>query len=306
MPDSERAAAPQPDSDNAELDNFIQTFKLIRPKTSGARIGGVEIFGDSVFLNGAVGGDHMILVDFEKRYDLENRIRVAEQDGRLDVARKLAENRDRIGVLVADVSGHQTTDALVAAMLHQSFLTGVLYELDRYGEVTTRLFENLNTRFCRSVSLRKYVTLTYGEVSRSGAFRFLLAGSPRPVVYSAEFDRVVTIAPDRLVGYFPLGMFPSEEDVDIAKNLGALRYKPKYTVNEVNLMGLGDILLLMTDGIAEHELEDVAFAPSSLEETIRANKNASAREIFEALRNAALSFAPPADDMTLVVVKRTT
>ncbi len=197
------------------------------------------------------------------------------------------------------------TDALVAAMLHQAFLTGVLYELDRFGEVTTRLFENLNTRFSRSVSVRKYVTLTYGEVSRSGAFRFLLAGSPRPMVFSAEFDRCVTIAPDRLVGYFPLGMFPSEEDVDVAKNLGALTYKPKYTVNEVNLMGVGDILLLMTDGIAEHELEDVFFVPSSLEDTIRANKNASAREIFRAVRDAALSFAPPADDMTLIVVKRT-
>ncbi len=70
-----------PDSENAELDNFVETFKLLRPKTTATRIGGVEIFGDSVFLNGAVGGDHLILVDFEKRYDLENRIQVAEQEG---------------------------------------------------------------------------------------------------------------------------------------------------------------------------------------------------------------------------------
>ena len=124
----------------------------------------------------------MVLVDFEKRYDLENRIRIAEVEGRPEVARKLAENRDRIGVLIADVCGHQMTDALVAAMLHQAFLTGVLYELDRFGEVTTRLFENLNSRFSRSMSIRKYVTVTYGEVSRSGAFRFLLAGSPKPLV----------------------------------------------------------------------------------------------------------------------------
>ena len=58
------------------------------------------------------------------------------------VAAKLAEIRSRLGILVADVSGHKLTDALAAAMLHQAFLTGVLYELDRFGEVTTRLFEN--------------------------------------------------------------------------------------------------------------------------------------------------------------------
>ena len=304
MSEHELAIAPPAETPNAELDNFVETFKLLRPKSGDNRIGGVEIFGDSVFLNGAVGGDHIIVVDFEKRYDLGNRIKVAEQEGRPDVARNLAENRNRIGLLIADVSGHQMTDALVAAMLHQAFLTGVLYELDRFGEVTTRLFENLNTRFSQSVSVRKYLTLTYGEVSRKGAFRFLLAGSPRPVVFSAGFDRFVTIAPDRLVGYFPLGIFPSEEDVDGARNMGALRYKPRYTVNEVNLMGVGDILLLMTDGIAEHEHDDVDFVPSMLEDIIRANKNASAREIFIAVRDAALSFAPATDDMTLVVVKR--
>ena len=45
-----------------------------------------------------------------------------------------------------DVSGHRVTDAFMAAMLHQAFLLGAIYELDMFGQVTRRLFENLNTQ----------------------------------------------------------------------------------------------------------------------------------------------------------------
>jgi serine phosphatase RsbU (regulator of sigma subunit) len=289
----------------SEIENFVETFRLVGPESRSVKIGGIDICGDSIFLNGAVGGDHLIFLDFDRRYDLDRRIQLAGGENRSQVARRLAANRDRIGVLVADVAGHQVTDALVAAMLHQAFLTGVLYELDQFGEVTTRIFENLNTRFCRSLSLRKFVTLTYGEISRSGTFRFLLAGSPKPLVFSAEFDCIVTIAEDRLVGVFPLGMFPSEDDVDIARNLGALHYKPRYAVNEVNLMGPGDIMLLMTDGLADHERGTESFVPSRLEQVLREVKGASATEIFCAITDSAISFAPTTDDLTLVVVKRT-
>jgi len=288
-----------------ELENFVQIFQRIRPRWPGTSLGEVEIYGDSVFLNGSAGGDHLVYLQFDERYDLRRRTAAAKEAGREEIARKLAENRDRIGVLVADVSGHRVTDALVAAMLHQAFLTGVLYELDQFGEVTTRLFENLNTRFSRSLSIEKYVTMIYGEISATGRFRFLSAGSPDPMIFSAEFDSFVNIAKDRLVGVYPLGMFPSEDDVDLSKNLGALRYKPSYTVNEVNLMGLGDILLLLTDGYAEHaRSDDSPFTPGVLERTLRSVKHLSAQAIYEAVRDRALSFAPATDDMTMVVIKR--
>ena len=113
----------------------------------------------------------------------------------------------------------------------------MLYELDRFGEVTTTIFENLNTRFYRSLSFEKYITLVYGEISGSGRFRFLSAGNPLPFVFSAEFDRFVSICPDRLVSFSPLGLFPSEDDVDVTRILTPIGYKPRYTVNEVNLLG---------------------------------------------------------------------
>jgi serine phosphatase RsbU (regulator of sigma subunit) len=306
MTDEPLSSTSGPASCCPEIANFVEIVQRIRPPAQPAPHGSIDVYGKSTFLNGAAGGDHIVYLDFDERYDIDRRIRQAREIGSGSVAAKLAEIRGRLGILVADVSGHKLTDALAAAMLHQAFLTGVLYELDRFGEVTTKLFENLNTRFHRSLSVAKYVTLIYGEISPDGEYKFVSAGAPAPLVFSAEYDRFVTIGPDRLVSFFPLGMFPSEDDIDSSKHFGPLRTKPRYTVNKVNLMGSGDILLLHTDGLSEHERDnEETFFPSLLEDTVRSHKHRSAKEIHDAILDRALAFAPLKDDLTLVVIKKT-
>ena len=61
-------------------------------------------------------------------------------------------------------------------MLHQAFLLGAIYEMDYYGNITPKLFENLNTRFYNSSSLSKFITMIYGEISRDGHFNFYRPG----------------------------------------------------------------------------------------------------------------------------------
>jgi serine phosphatase RsbU (regulator of sigma subunit) len=287
-----------------EIQAFVEGIAKIRPHHPVIHLGNVEIAGETRFLKKVAGGDHIVYVGFDERYDLNRRQEEAIRSGQPDIARALERNREKCGILLADVSGHSITDALVAAMLHQAFLTGVLYELDQFGEVTTRLFENLNTRFYKSLSLAKYVTLVYGEVNAFGCFHFLSAGHPPPMVFSLEYDRFVTIKPDRLRSCYPLGMFPSQEDIDASRNLGALHYKPSYTVNEVNLLGAGDILLLATDGFFEHERDGERFTETSLEPCLRDLKNQSAEDICAGLLEEATSFAEPEDDMSLIVIKR--
>ena len=87
---------------------------------------GVDIDGVSMPLRQAIGGDHLTYLDFKQHYDLDRRIREAEEAGREQVVAGLRQSQQRAGVLVADVSGHKATDALVAAMLHQARLSGCL------------------------------------------------------------------------------------------------------------------------------------------------------------------------------------
>jgi serine phosphatase RsbU (regulator of sigma subunit) len=270
---------------------FPESFSLQR----------IDLFGRSFPLRGELGGDHLIFVDFARRYDLDRRIAEAVAAGLKDVAARLEANRSRVGVLVADVSGHSVTDALLAAMLHQSFLVGVLYELAHHGHVTTELFEILSTRFYQSLSVTKYLTMIYGEIAEDGTFRFISAGHPRPLIYSAKFGRFVELDAAGLISVHPVGMFPTAGNVDSAMGTAPVAESPRQTVNELRLLGDGDVLLLYTDGASERVGGELAAA---LTPTIRSVATRSAREIVFALRDELDRLAPAEDDMTLVAIKR--
>ncbi|HEX6850955.1 MAG TPA: PP2C family protein-serine/threonine phosphatase [Candidatus Polarisedimenticolaceae bacterium] len=286
-----------------ELRNFQEVARFLRPSPGDVpRIEGLDLACLSLPLHDVVGGDHVAWVDFERRYDLEGRIAEAERRGHEEIARNLRRLRRRAGVLVADAAGHRVTDALVAAMLHQAFLLGVNYELDLFGEVTTHLFENLNTRFYQTTAVNKFFTMIYGEISEGGKLRFLSAGHPPPAVFSREFGRFMKISEDRLVALPPVGLQPSVADPDRRRNPPLHGYMRRYQVNEINLLATGDILLLHTDGLSEHA--DGTFFPARVEPLLADSAGASASEICERLREALYAEGDPVDDVTVVVLKR--
>ena len=204
-----------------------------------------------------------------------------------------------------DVSGHRVTDAFIAAMLHQAFLLGAIYELDMYGQVTRRLFENLNTRFYQSSSAHKFVSMIYGEISEDARFRFLSAAQPFPLVFSNEHDRFMEVSADLCVSFPPLGMLPSLHVTDRQRTPSLLGFKERYEMNEWVIMGEGDILLLHTDGLSEHNNDGDEYFPWRLEQKIREVKHLTAAEIFDAVTADLLAFSEPSDDISLVVIKRT-
>ena len=286
-----------------ELQNFQQIALALKPSPGNIpRLNGVDIHGVSLPMRDPVGGDHLIYLDFNKRYDLAQRIEEAEGRGRHDVAERLRECRHRAGILLADVSGHRTTDALIAAMLHQAFLLGTYYELDRFGEITTKLFEHINQRFYRSTNVNKYLTMIYGEVSEEGRFRFLSAGHPPPKVFSREFGRFVDISADRLLTFPPVGMFPSNAEPDERVAAGALGYKKTYTVNEIDLLATGDVLLLFTDGFSEHAGGE--YFPASVGRLLAASADATSEEVCSVLQAGLRDSGEPHDDVSFVVVKK--
>ena len=229
----------------------------------------------------------------------------ALEQGKLDVVENLRRCQKTAGIAVLDVSGHRVTDAFMAAMLHQAFLLGAIYELDLYGQVTKRLFENLNTRFYQSSSDHKFVSLIYGEISEYGGFRFLSAAQPFPLVFSSRHDRFMEVGQDLRISSPPLGMVPSRHVTDGGRTASPLGFKEDYEMNEWVLMGAGDILLLHTDGLVEHRNADDDYYPQRLEQKLRDVKHQTAAEIFDAIKTDLLAFGRPADDITLVVIKRT-
>lgn len=285
-----------------ELKNFEGIARALIPRPGETpRLKGIDVYGESIPLGEVIGGDHIIYIDFKARYDLDRRIREARSEA---VREKLIANRTRAGILLADVAGHQTTDATIHIGFHHAFLTGVLYELDINGEVTTRLFENLNTRFFKTGNFTKYITMIYGEIKESGDFIFLSAGHPPPIVYSREFDRFVDIEPDRLTTFYPIGLFPSEDHPDRLTVGFDTIAKKKYTINHIKLLSPGDILLLMTDGLQDHAAEESRYFPDRLEAMIKRTRDLSAREIFQRVKQDLLEFAPQRDDISVIVVKR--
>jgi serine phosphatase RsbU (regulator of sigma subunit) len=288
-----------------ELENFEEIASQLTASPGDLPdLDGIDIYGESIPLNGVVGGDHIIYLDFKRRYDLDARIEEATRLGREAVVENLVRCKSKAGIAVADVSGHRVTDALLALMLHQSFLTGSIYELDYNGTITTHLFENINARFHRSSSVSKFLTLIYGEITEEGKFQFISAAHPIPVVFSREYDHIVDISEDRLTTYPPIGTMPSSDDIDRSTSETVLGFKEKYEVSEIDLMGSGDIMLLYTDGLSEHSDGAREYFPKVLEETLRASKDLSAKEIFETVKDDVLNFSVPTDDISFVVIKR--
>jgi serine phosphatase RsbU (regulator of sigma subunit) len=290
-----------------ELTNFQSIAEKLKPSSGDIpHLDGIDIHGETIPLNGIIGGDHLIYLDFNKRFDLDARMTEALREGRTDIAAKLKKARNKAGVLLTDVAGHRITDHLLAAMLHQAFLLGARYEMDFFGEITALLFENINVRFHKSSRITKYLTMIYGEITGDGTFRFLSAGHPLPRIFSREFDRFVEINPDHLTIFPPIGTMPTREDIDQKDLAPSLGYKDRYIANEISLMGRGDILLLFTDGLSEHGADEHPWYPERLETVLKKVKDRSARDIVHSLKNDLLAWAPPSDDISLVVIKRTT
>ena len=270
-----------------ELQNFKQIARVIKPSAGEIpRLKGIDIAGLSLPLAGEFGGDHIVYVDFNRRYDLDGMIQRARAEGRDEVAARLAENKRRAGILLVDVAGHRLTDAMVAAMLHQAFLLGTSYELERAGEITTSLFKHIQTRFYESTNIKKLVAMLYGEINDRGRFRYISAGHPTPLVFSREFGKLVSLAPERRLSGQLVGLSRSTD----------------FPVNEIQLLAVGDVLILATDGVTEHG--EGTYVAEELPRVLAEARDLSAAEIGDRILTSLPAWAAPTDDVTAVVVKR--
>ena len=145
--------------------------------------------------------------------------------------------------------------------------------------------------------------MIYGEIWADGKFRFISAGHQPPAVFSREYHRFMKISADRLLTFPPVGMLPSSSDPDDRVYSSLYAYKKRYAVNEIDLLSPGDILLLHTDGLTEHD--GGRFFSGELEPMLAELGDASASEICARIREGLLRRAAPEDDISYVVIRKT-
>ena len=223
-----------------------------------------DMYGKTV-PTAVAGGDYFDFIDLEGRFDL----------------------KDKMGVAVADASGH----ALAAAMLIRDFNTalymGISFQSYYERDTTALLFTKTNRRMFRSSQENQYISAFYGELQKRGILRYVNAGHLNPFVVKKE----------RLL----------ELDVGGAV-LGAFRELPvPYEVGEIHLEQ-GDVLVCYTDGIVESTNPDEEeYGIRRLVEMTQENRHLGAHDLFNLIMEDVAAFragGEPADDQTLVVIKK--
>jgi sigma-B regulation protein RsbU (phosphoserine phosphatase) len=228
------------------------------PETA-PRIAGFDIAGRSVY-HDAVGGDY---------YDF---IPLRGEDG-----------RERLGLVVGDVSGH----GIVAALT----MTSVRALLRSFAEEDAALqpvMRAVNRHVAADSAAGRFVTLVYLVLEpETRRLRWISAGHG-PLLF---FDRATRQFEELAAQDIPLGVNPDWS----------------FHENDRSDWPAGGMLIIGTDGIWEtRNPAGEAFGKEGLMDAIRANSQLPAAQICDAIVDALAAFSGGTvqnDDVTLVVVK---
>ncbi len=186
--------------------------------------------------------------------------------------------------VVADAAGH----GLPAALQVRDVYTGLRMGLLREYKIT-RTLERLNQIIHRSRVATKFVSLVLAELEIGGTVLYSNAGHPPPILVRAEGSVELLETRGMILGPRPTVRYP----IDL------IRLEP------------GDLLALYSDGITEaaHHETGEEFGQARLARFLVEHRSRSAGEILESVFQRVDAFTrrtPPADDQTLVLVKRST
>lgn len=184
----------------------------------------------------------------------------------------------RIGILVADVSGHGVPAALIASMVKVA-IAAQLPHADEPAAVLTGMNDIL-----RGKLQRQFVTAAYLFLDlEAGKMRYAGAGHP-PLLWLRPGGAVEEIARNGFV----LGMFA----------------KAKYQSVE-HAFGTNSLFLLYTDGLIEARRGEEQFGAERLRGVLAASAGMAPDAVADRVMSAVEHWAGPAreDDLTVVVVE---
>jgi serine phosphatase RsbU (regulator of sigma subunit) len=186
---------------------------------------------------------------------------------------------DRLGILIADASGHSVAAGMVAIMSRIAFAE-VAGQTDHPGEVLAAMNRRL-----QGLADERFVTAFYGVLDRrTRVFRYANAGHPYPLRVSPRTGEVQPLAAQG----FMLGIMPDEV----------------YREREVELEP-GDRLCLYTDGLIEARNEiGETFGTDRLRDCLTAPGPEAVEKVIERLVASQKGFLgphPAGDDVTVVM-----
>lgn len=190
----------------------------------------------------------------------------------------------RLGLIVADVSGHGVGPSLIMASAR-----AMIRVISRTCSDPQRILAALAETISPDLHDGRFITFLIAALDpRTHELTFANAGHGPALLFrraSGEFQPLETTS-------LPLG-FPMKAET---RPGGPLAMAP------------GDILLLATDGSIElRNGDDAMFGRKRLERLVRENRRLPATKLLEVLRQAIGEFHPnphPPDDITLMIVER--
>jgi serine phosphatase RsbU (regulator of sigma subunit) len=189
---------------------------------------------------------------------------------------------DRLGIVIADVSGKGISASLLMASLRAALL-GEIHAAYDPGRMAARLSDFV----FKSSEPTGFITFFFAEIDgRTGELHYVNAGHNPPFVLGAA-GRTLTLGSSG----FALGMFPGA-----TYETGRVALEP------------GDLIVLFTDGIPEgRNAQKEFYSEERLRNLVWENRQSSAADLCHKVVEDLYRFASEAetgDDVTLVVVKR--
>ncbi len=199
---------------------------------------------------------------------------------------------ERLGVLIADVSGKGTS-----AALYMAELKGLVLSLSQIYQSPRQLLLEVNRIISENLDSRSFITMTYAVLDlAAGTMTYARAGHT-PLMHmrnaSPEGARVQVLVPNGMV----LGL-----------RIPGAEHKFAELLEEDTLeLDLGDVVVLFTDGITEAmNVEQDLFGDARLGQLIEEHGHLESGELRERILREIEAFVGSADqhdDMTMVLIK---
>jgi phosphoserine phosphatase RsbU/P len=199
---------------------------------------------------------------------------------------------NRLGVLIADVSGKGTS-----AALYMAELKGLVLSLSQIYQSPRLLLMEVNRIISDNLDTRSFITMTYGVIDLgAGVMTFARAGHT-PMIYlpgeGAEGRAAQVLAPSGIV----VGL----------RIPGAIEKFAELLEEDSIALQRGDVLVLYTDGITEAmNLDSDLFGEARLSRIVAEHGHLDAAELRERILREVEAFVGTADqhdDMTMILIK---